>query len=108
MSDITDYMDNDVLHTIKQLSSNKTRLNIFSEGQFRFMICSEVTKDILANTEKYQYFSNCLELLGSKVSDYASSRLGVLLDKVVDALKARMDVSDKVRKVSGDDKEFND
>ena len=109
--DLTDYMDNDILHIVKGVLDTKyrKRSSVLSRNQIKIIVVSEVTTEIYNYPDKYKTFSSVLKLASDKVLLYSVSLNGVGLDKLVESIKSRLAVLDTAKAVGAKEgSEFND
>lgn len=69
-SDISDYYNNDTVHTFRGIGSSKffKRLGYLSGSQLRFIIMAGVTKKVYDNPDKYPYAGDVFALIGDEIA----------------------------------------
>lgn len=111
MPDLSDYMNNDILHLQKGILSHKwsRRASIMSAKQLRIKVVSEVTNIVYNNPNDYKTFSSVIELAGNLVLELSTSLDGRGIDKVIEGSQSRLAVNDETKAVVGKEKgEFNE
>lgn len=105
MVDVSDYFNNDMVHLLRGVGSEKyfKRFGFLSAEQLKFIIMSDVTKEVFANPDKYVFPGDVFALIGEEISKRSVSVGGKGLGILHKIVGKRQDVKD-FKPVNGDGK----